>query len=270
MLPEATLFGVALVMIIVASLAFLLIRKPSFSFGGISTETTKIETKPTRRKEGTKKVSETCPKYLGYLKEIPKNTRIPNECLICTKMMECQGLDAFRREKASEKIPQMTQTLRDPEKPSEPVEPQKIVEKRQVPTAPKTHVQERPPGCLHFFGYLRNIPKNTLIPDECLGCSKMVECQELNAFRREEASEKTTQVTQSLRESKKPLEQAELQKIVEEREMPTAPKTHVQKRPPGCLHFFGYLRNIPKNTLIPDECLRCSKMVECLYHTILE
>ena len=176
MFPGATLFGVVLVLIIVASLAFLLIRKPSFSFGGISTETTKIETKSWKSKEETKKVSETCPNYLGYLREIPKNTRIPNECLTCTKMMECQGLDAFRKEEASEKTPQTTQTLRDSKKPSEPVKPQKIIEEKQVPTAPKTHVRERPSGCLHFFGYLRNIPKNTLIPDECLGCSKMVEC----------------------------------------------------------------------------------------------
>jgi len=71
---------------------------------------------------------------------------------------------------------QMTQTLRDSEKPSEPVEPQKIIEERQVPTAPQKQPQERPSGCQHFFGYLRNMPKNTLIPDECLGCSKMVEC----------------------------------------------------------------------------------------------
>jgi len=31
-----------------------------------------------------------------------------------------------------------------------------------------------------------------------------------------------------------------------------------------CGHFFGYLRKRPKNTPIPDECLICSKMVECL------
>jgi len=31
-----------------------------------------------------------------------------------------------------------------------------------------------------------------------------------------------------------------------------------------CEHFFGYLRKRPKNTPIPDECLTCSKMVECL------
>ncbi|MEM2466082.1 MAG: hypothetical protein QXZ47_02160 [Candidatus Bathyarchaeia archaeon] len=31
-----------------------------------------------------------------------------------------------------------------------------------------------------------------------------------------------------------------------------------------CEHFFGYLRNRPKNTPIPDECLTCDKMIECL------
>jgi len=31
-------------------------------------------------------------------------------------------------------------------------------------------------GCLHRFGYLRTLPKNKPIPDECLGCSRVVEC----------------------------------------------------------------------------------------------
>jgi hypothetical protein len=30
-----------------------------------------------------------CPHHFGYLKEHPKNTPIPNECLTCTKIMEC-------------------------------------------------------------------------------------------------------------------------------------------------------------------------------------
>lgn len=30
--------------------------------------------------------------------------------------------------------------------------------------------------CLHQFGYLRTLPKNTPIPDECLGCQRVVEC----------------------------------------------------------------------------------------------
>lgn len=31
-----------------------------------------------------------------------------------------------------------------------------------------------------------------------------------------------------------------------------------------CGHFLGYLKKRPKNTPIPDECLTCSKMIECL------
>jgi hypothetical protein len=178
MLPGATLFGVALVMVIVASLAFLLVRKPSLSFGGISTETPKLKTKSRKIKEETKKASKmhACPKYLGYLEEIPKNSRIPNECLTCSKMVECQGLNAFHREEAPEKAVKTIETVREPEKPLEQVKPQKIIEEREVPTAPQRHIHERPPGCLHFFGYLKNMPKNTLIPDECLRCSKIVEC----------------------------------------------------------------------------------------------
>jgi len=30
-----------------------------------------------------------CPYRFGYLKEHPKNTPIPNECLTCTRIMEC-------------------------------------------------------------------------------------------------------------------------------------------------------------------------------------
>jgi hypothetical protein len=31
-----------------------------------------------------------------------------------------------------------------------------------------------------------------------------------------------------------------------------------------CGHFLGYLKKRPKNTPIPDECLTCNKMIECL------
>lgn len=30
--------------------------------------------------------------------------------------------------------------------------------------------------CLHFFGYLGGLPKNTPIPGECFGCEKIVDC----------------------------------------------------------------------------------------------
>ena len=35
---------------------------------------------------------------------------------------------------------------------------------------------------------------------------------------------------------------------------------------PKCEHFFGYLKKREKETPIPEECLTCNKMVECLFH----
>ena len=42
----------------------------------------------------------------------------------------------------------------------------------------------------------------------------------------------------------------------------TGPKIAQQMQ--TCEHFFGYLNKHPKDTLFPDECLTCTKMVECL------
>ena len=33
-----------------------------------------------------------------------------------------------------------------------------------------------PPGCSYYFGFLGELPKNTGIPDACLGCLKIMEC----------------------------------------------------------------------------------------------
>jgi hypothetical protein len=62
------------------------------------------------------------------------------------------------------------------------------------------------------------------------------------------------------------------EKSTEISEKPTATKDikKLQARPPKCSHFFGYLRKIPKNTAIPDECFSCPKMVECLSYDISE
>jgi hypothetical protein len=32
----------------------------------------------------------------------------------------------------------------------------------------------------------------------------------------------------------------------------------------GCLYYLGYLKERPRNTPIPDECLSCREMVQCL------
>jgi len=34
----------------------------------------------------------------------------------------------------------------------------------------------------------------------------------------------------------------------------------------ACMHNLGYLKRRPKNTPIPEECLTCSKMIDCMSH----
>jgi len=34
-----------------------------------------------------------------------------------------------------------------------------------------------------------------------------------------------------------------------------------------CVHHFGYLRNLPQNTPVPDECFGCPKVMRCLFPT---
>jgi len=33
----------------------------------------------------------------------------------------------------------------------------------------------------------------------------------------------------------------------------------------NCAHNFGYLRSLPKNTPVPDECFGCPKVMRCLF-----
>ena len=34
----------------------------------------------------------------------------------------------------------------------------------------------------------------------------------------------------------------------------------------ACAHHMGYLKRRPKNTPIPEECLVCNKMIDCMSH----
>jgi len=55
--------------------------------------------------------------------------------------------------------------------PEEPMEPTETLESKKEKPHPTS-----PPECPHYFGYLRKLPKNVPIPDECLGCLRIVEC----------------------------------------------------------------------------------------------
>ena len=37
----------------------------------------------------------------------------------------------------------------------------------------------------------------------------------------------------------------------------------VEKTPSECAHRFGYLKKLPKEAAVPDECLTCSTLLQC-------
>lgn len=49
---------------------------------------------------------------------------------------------------------------------------------KQEKAAPPPRAELTPTrkDCLHHYGYLHSVPKNTPIPDECFGCPKIVDC----------------------------------------------------------------------------------------------
>jgi len=47
-------------------------------------------------------------------------------------------------------------------------------------------------------------------------------------------------------------------------EYPVEPPAKKGAGPSGCPHHFGYLASHPKNASIPEECLICPKILECM------
>lgn len=45
---------------------------------------------------------------------------------------------------------------------------------------------------------------------------------------------------------------------------PEPPERLKETNSTECAHHFGYLKNHPKNEPMPDECLTCSKLLQCL------
>ena len=64
--------------------------------------------------------------------------------------------------------------------------------------------------------------------------------------------------------------QKEREGVEDEEEAPVKPLKEEEKGPEkeespnGCLHHFGYLAHRPKDIPIPQECLTCPKIVECM------
>jgi len=52
----------------------------------------------------------------------------------------------------------------------------KMTSKTQKPKAQAAQTQAGFQECAHHFGYLRNLPRNTPVPDECFGCPRVMRC----------------------------------------------------------------------------------------------
>jgi hypothetical protein len=104
------------------------------------------------------------------------------------------------------KEPEVPKTTKTPKSPIVYIENQKNIEHNQEAPktsekleAPKTEEKQSPtpppiqtstgrpmsvdmglpkgsPECAHYFGYLKTLPRNTPIPDECFGCTRIMEC----------------------------------------------------------------------------------------------
>jgi len=65
-------------------------------------------------------------------------------------------------------------------------------------------------------------------------------------------------------ETVEPTEEIESVEMPEPAPPPIKTEISKETRNSGCPYHFGFLRDHPKNTPIPNECLTCTKIMECL------
>ena len=68
-------------------------------------------------------------------------------------------------------------------------------------------------------------------------------------------------------ETSKTLEAEEIEEEKPEDTLAQKIKIELEEKtesPAACSHHLGYLKQRPKNTPIPEECLTCTKMIECM------
>ena len=55
--------------------------------------------------------------------------------------------------------------------------PRKIIRSEKPRKIIRTEKPKKPnSACFHHFGYLSTVPKSASLPDNCLGCSRIVKC----------------------------------------------------------------------------------------------
>lgn len=103
---------------------------------------------------------------------------------------------------------------------------------------------------------LRSMPETMKLAEKTF--TRTTETERETERYTEGETETPTEETEAPAEEPRPLPVAELP--IQERL--DQPEYKVQI-PQACRHEFGYLRTLPKDTAIPDECLSCNRIVEC-------
>jgi hypothetical protein len=129
------------------------------------------------------------------------------------------------------------------------------------------------PECRKIFNkptVLTDLSNNATVHSACPHCGF-----DLKTVSPSRISKKLKAVETPLK-PEEPMKRVEASKITTEKqsgpptEKQSGPATKsLQVRPPECRHFYGYLKKIPKNTSIPDECFGCLRMVDCLYYDVM-
>jgi len=101
--------------------------------------------------------------------EVPKTTKTPKSPIVY--------IENQKNIEHNQEAPKTSEKLEAPK-----------TEEKQSPTPPPIQTSTgRPmsvdmglpkgsPECAHYFGYLKTLPRNTPIPDECFGCTRIMEC----------------------------------------------------------------------------------------------
>ena len=74
--------------------------------------------------------------------------------------------------------------------------------------------------------------------------------------------EEFKRITKRISDKTRDLEKVLYDKETREREVVT--ENFEKSSPPRCPHHFGYLKPTSKNTSIPDACLACPKVIQCI------
>jgi hypothetical protein len=75
---------------------------------------------------------------------------------------------------------------------------------------------------------------------------------------------KTSSAPAPVRQETLPLIRSETREVPKQGKPTALPKAELTPTRKDCIHFYGYLHSLPKNTPIPDECFGCTKIVDCL------